>query len=364
MLVQFPCCYFFGSLPCTSELRAVLRQRNGHPRNNQHVDFGLSVARVDLRVFSISCFFIFSLSHSVSTRPTPISSEQRGIPDSYLFQPDYDCDRRVRRHHSRDPPGPLCGSGRRNRGTVLSGDPGRAAGRNTDQSTASQKASPQTDDHGTKQSPARTDDFDYRAVVILDRKGCIGAAPTVPKRRDIAFEIMAALSNRGIALILALWLGAAIGPSAARAAGGNSTNQAQSDLVNQANAPISSVFQIRTQDSYAPAFQGRLHGQGNSFLVSLTMPLPEYRLLPLPQLSLLTIPIAITLPLRNDYLTAFGDVRFLDLAVLDAGHHLLVGVGPTFIFSSANTKKTGQGKWQAGPAAATAFVPGKWLLGY
>ncbi len=174
---------------------------------------------------------------------------------------------------------------------------------------------------------------------------------------------MAALSNRGIALILALWLGAAIGPSAARAAGGNSTNQAQSDLVNQANAPISSVFQIRTQDSYAPAFQGRLHGQGNSFLVSLTMPLPEYRLLPLPQLSLLTIPIAITLPLRNDYLTAFGDVRFLDLAVLDAGHHLLVGVGPTFIFSSANTKKTGQGKWQAGPAAAMGFASGKWLLG-
>lgn len=48
------------------------------------------------------------------------------------------------------------------------------------------------------------------------------------------------------------------------------------------------------------------------------MPLPEYRLLSLSQLSLLTIPIATTLPLRNDYLTAFGDVRFLDL-VLNAG---------------------------------------------
>ena len=55
-------------------------------------------------------------------------------------------------------------------------------------------------------------------------------------------------------------------------------------------------------------------------------------------------------------LTAFGDVRFLDLAVLDAGHRLLFGVGPTFVFPTANTRKTGQGKWQAGPAAAAAFT--------
>jgi hypothetical protein len=136
-----------------------------------------------------------------------------------------------------------------------------------------------------------------------------------------------------------------------------------SELVNQANAPISSLFQIRLQDAYAPAFQGQLHGQGNLFSIAVTMPLPEYRLLPLPQLSLLTIPVAATLPLPAGALTGLGDVRFLDIAVIDAGHSLLFGVGPTFVFPTASERSTGQGKWQAGPAVAVAFAPRKWLIG-
>jgi hypothetical protein len=164
-------------------------------------------------------------------------------------------------------------------------------------------------------------------------------------------------------MLVALLVMRAMGPHEAFADGGNAASQAQTNLVNQANAPISSVFQIRLQDAYAPAFQGGLHGQGNAFSIAITMPLPEYRLLPLPQLSLLTIPVAATLPLPNGDLTAFGDVRFVDLGVLDAGHRLLFGVGPTFVFPTANTRKTGQGKWQAGPAAAAAFTPEKWLFG-
>ncbi|MGA2411949.1 MAG: neuromedin U, partial [Candidatus Binataceae bacterium] len=47
----------------------------------------------------------------------------------------------------------------------------------------------------------------------------------------------------------------------------------------------------------------------------------------------------------------------------DAGHRLLFGVGPTFVFPTATDQSTGQGKWQAGPAIAAAFTPRKWLLG-
>src|ERR1700680_182183 len=83
----------------------------------------------------------------------------------------------------------------------------------------------------------------------------------------------------------------------------------------------------------------RLHGQGNLFSIAITMPLPEYRLLTLPQFSLLSLPVAATLPLAGGELTAFGDVRFVDLAVIDPGHRLLFGVGPTFVFPTANTKK-------------------------
>src|ERR1700730_2604141 len=171
------------------------------------------------------------------------------------------------------------------------------------------------------------------------------------------------MCDRAIALILGVCVCTAIAAGAARADSGNPTSQSQSDLVNQANAPISSVFQVRLQDAYAPAFQGRLHGQGNLFSIAITMPLPEYRLLPLPQFSLLTIPVAATLPLPGGELTAFGDVRFVDVAVINPGHRMLFGVGPTFVFPTASTRKTGQGKWQAGPAAAAAFVPGRLLVG-
>ena len=167
-----------------------------------------------------------------------------------------------------------------------------------------------------------------------------------------------------IALILALMLGASMGAGVARADNATAAPVlSQSDLVKQANAPISSLFQIRLQDSYAPAFQGALRGQGNFFSIAIGMPLPQYRFLPFPQLSLLTIPAAGTLPLPLGSSTGFGDIRFVDLAILDPGHSLLFGIGPTFVFPTANELTSGQGKWQIGPAAAVAFLPSNWLFG-
>jgi hypothetical protein len=171
------------------------------------------------------------------------------------------------------------------------------------------------------------------------------------------------MSCRATAQLLAMILGVSMGVGVARADNATAPAISQSDLVNQANAPISSIFQIRLQDAYAPAFQGALRGQGNFFSIAIGMPLPQYRLLPFPQLSLLTIPAAVTLPLPLGSSTGFGDIRFVDLAILDPGHSLLFGIGPTLVFPTANEVTTGQGKWQIGPAAALAFVPRNWLFG-
>jgi hypothetical protein len=150
-----------------------------------------------------------------------------------------------------------------------------------------------------------------------------------------------------------------IGVSGALADDDRPEATAHPDLVKQANAPVSSILQIRLQDSYAPQFWD-LHGRGNTFSMAMTMPLPEYRLLPFPQLSLLTLPVAVTLP---GGVAGFGDVRLADIAVFDAGHSVLWGLGATLVFPTASAPVTGQGKWQAGPAAAMAFAPGNWLLG-
>lgn len=152
---------------------------------------------------------------------------------------------------------------------------------------------------------------------------------------------------------------AAIGLGVARADDDNPIASAQPNLVKQASAPISSIMQVRLQDAYAPQFTG-LQGQGNTFAIALTMPLPEHRLLPVPQLSLLTIPAAVTLP---SGLTGFGDLKIVDIAMLHAENNVYWGVGPTFVFPTASNIATGQGKWQAGPAAAVAFSPKRWLFG-
>jgi hypothetical protein len=170
----------------------------------------------------------------------------------------------------------------------------------------------------------------------------------------LCFEVREVI-RRALGALLAIVLSV----SGALADDDRSNATAQSDLVKQANAPISSILQIRLQDSYAPQFWD-LHGRGNTFSVAMTMPLPKYRLLPFPQLSLLTLPVAVTPP---GEVTGFGDVRLADIAVFNAGHGLLWGLGATLIFPTASTPVTGQGKWQAGPAAAVAFTPGKWLLG-
>jgi hypothetical protein len=164
---------------------------------------------------------------------------------------------------------------------------------------------------------------------------------------------------RVAAVMLGALLGVAAGASDARSGGSDPDTTQEPNLVKQANAPISSILQVRLQDSYAPQFEG-LQGQGNTFSIAVTMPLPEFRLLPFPQLSLLTLPVAVTLP---GGLTGLGDLRLANIAVLEAGQGVLWGVGGTLVFPTASTPRTGQGKWQAGPAAAIAIAPENWLVG-
>jgi hypothetical protein len=132
------------------------------------------------------------------------------------------------------------------------------------------------------------------------------------------------------------------------------------NLVKQANAPISSILQLRLQDDFAPTYEGR-DGEGNIFTLAVTMPLPKYRLLPFPQLSLLTVPAAVSPP---DAPTDFGDVRFVDIAVFRPGESFLWGVGPTLVFPTAGDDRAGQGKWQAGPVLVAAFSPPRWMAGF
>jgi hypothetical protein len=66
-----------------------------------------------------------------------------------------------------------------------------------------------------------------------------------------------------------------------------------------------------------------------------------------------------------DRTTGFGDTVLMELVSPSpklAGNWLL-GLGPTFIFPTASSDYTGQGKWQVGPAALVGYLSKKWILG-
>jgi hypothetical protein len=70
-------------------------------------------------------------------------------------------------------------------------------------------------------------------------------------------------------------------------------------------------------------------------------------------------------PIEWDRSTTFGDTVLMELLSPSpkvAGDWLL-GLGPTFIFPTANSDFTGQGKYQIGPAGLVGYLSHKWILG-
>ena len=133
----------------------------------------------------------------------------------------------------------------------------------------------------------------------------------------------------------------------------------RANLVTRANAPVSDLLQIRFQDAFAPAFEGA-QGQGNTFSINPIVPIPEFTAFPYTQLLSLTIPVAITTP---QDVTGFGDLKLLDFVLVSRDPEFVWGIGPVFIFPSASDPTTGQGKWQAGPAAGAGYQRGNLSIG-
>lgn len=61
--------------------------------------------------------------------------------------------------------------------------------------------------------------------------------------------------------------------------------------------------------------------------------------------------------------TNFGDWTQLELFSPANSGEWLLGAGPTFIFPTAGSVYTGQGKWQVGPALVVAYMTKKFIVG-
>lgn len=165
--------------------------------------------------------------------------------------------------------------------------------------------------------------------------------------------------KRSVLFLFSVLIACFAGSKTSQAGETSQPEMTRSQLVNQANAPLSSIMQVRLRDTYIPQFT-HMPGHGNLFAIDVTMPFPAYRVLPIRHLTRLTIPAVATNP---DKKSGTGDLRFIDLAILHESKHFLVGVGPSMVFPSASGRKFGQGKWQLGPAGGFAITSERWLAG-
>lgn len=61
--------------------------------------------------------------------------------------------------------------------------------------------------------------------------------------------------------------------------------------------------------------------------------------------------------------TGFDDIVLVELFSPSHSGNWILGLGPTFIFPTASSDFTGQGKWQAGPGAVVGYLTDHFIVG-
>jgi hypothetical protein len=171
------------------------------------------------------------------------------------------------------------------------------------------------------------------------------------------------------ALIAILWATVTIaGIARAQTAPTESEEQLERDFTD----PLSTLPQVVIRDSYTPANFGPCtpracfrNDETNQFMIRPLIPrIPPHTLLPFFQLIRPTFALVTVPSFRGGTRTEFGDLPVFDIAVLPWPDRkktgLLIGIGPTFVFSTATSKSARQGACPVGPALGAIYtsIPG------
>src|SRR5262245_25732651 len=136
-----------------------------------------------------------------------------------------------------------------------------------------------------------------------------------------------------------------------------------SELNRQLSNPVTSLWSLQFQFNNYRLENGKWN---NNLLFQPVVPVSLTK-----DLSLITRPV---IPLYNsvphetargefDRTTGFGDITLAELLSPAHTGHWILGAGPTFIFPSASSDFTGQGKWQVGPAVVVGYLTKQFIVG-
>jgi len=135
------------------------------------------------------------------------------------------------------------------------------------------------------------------------------------------------------------------------------------ELSRQLLNPVTSLWSLQLQFNNYRLDSGKWN---NNLLFQPVLPIAltkDLNLINRPVIPLYNSVPHETAPGEFDRTTGFGDITLLELFSPAHSGHWILGAGPTFIFPSASSDFTGQGKWQAGPAVVIGYLTKQFIVG-
>jgi hypothetical protein len=136
-----------------------------------------------------------------------------------------------------------------------------------------------------------------------------------------------------------------------------------SELNRQLTNPVSSIWSISNQFNNFELNNGHWNNNWN-FQPVLPLSLTKnWNLITRPVMPFYNIVPHETAPGQFERAAGLGDLALLELLSPAHSGNWVLGAGPTFIFPTATSHFTGQGKWQLGPSVVMGYLTKEFFLG-
>jgi hypothetical protein len=136
-----------------------------------------------------------------------------------------------------------------------------------------------------------------------------------------------------------------------------------SELNKQLSNPVTSLWSLTLQFNN---FRLENDEWNNNLLFQPVLPISltkDLNLINRPVIPLYDVVPHETAPGKFEHTAGFGDITLVELLSPAHSGKWILGAGPTFIFPSASSDFTGQGKWQIGPAVVVGYLTKEFIVG-
>jgi hypothetical protein len=141
------------------------------------------------------------------------------------------------------------------------------------------------------------------------------------------------------------------------------------ELAKEISNPVTSLWQLQLQFNNLELESGNSYPTDGKWVNNLyfqpIMPVSLTKSINMITRPVITIYNSVpypTGPFSSDRETTFGDMIMANVLSPAGFEPWIFGIGPTWIFPTAGSDFTGQGKWQVGPAGGSGYITKKFMI--